>query len=641
MSQTAGPADFQAADYAGILRRRWWVVLAVTLIGVAASLGYLKMAHKVYTATASVYVTAASTTANQVANGRTSGTVNLDTEAQIVRSTAVSEAAAKLMHSSEPIPKLITQVSVTVPPNSQVLSISCQQPAAGAAANCAQSFANAYLSYSTASTTAKLNKQLSALQSRVSDLQSDSAKLTSEMAILPVNSTQRASAQEKLTSDNNQLNSLNSQIAGLTADLADASGGSIISDATPPSKASNPKTSLVLPSGLVAGLLIGLILALVIDRRDHRVRGPQDVAKLNLPVLMSLPRKPRLELAIIPPRSPAGRDVAEMAHGLISFLGGGSHVILVTSVSGGREAGFVAANLAVALSRNQPDVTLVCADVEESVIPGMVGLSASPGLTEVLAGVLTADETSHYPVAAPRLRVIPPGAVVQADGLRQDAVEGLFTSMRREDRYIVVEAPPVSSSPDVYALAHAADTVVLVAEIRRTRSEQILDGVQYFEKIGDPVPGVVLVPALRAPSDGGTQHRSATAEAGPQRHIQAAPQRAAVPANGNGAGTVGHDAEAVGHDAEAVGHDAEAVGHDAEAVSHDAEAVSHDAEAVSNGPEVVSDSTEALRNAVQTSKTVPFARISTGASGKGGDAPDAAGSDATAAQEVRSSRPES
>jgi capsular polysaccharide biosynthesis protein/MinD-like ATPase involved in chromosome partitioning or flagellar assembly len=583
MSQMAAPDEFQVADYAGVFRRRWWVILAVVLICVAASLGYLKEAQKVYTATASVYVTATSATANQLADGRTSGTVNLDTEAQIVQSTAVAQAAAKLMHNSQPIPQLVTQVSVTVPANSQVLSISCQQSSADAAASCAESFAKAYLSYSTASTTTKLNSQISALQSRVSALQSDSAKLTSEMAILPPNSTQRANAQEQLNSDNNQLSSLNSQIAGLTADMADPSGGSILSDAVPPSKASNPKASLVIPSGLVAGLLIGLILAFIIDRRDHRVRRPQDLARLNLPVLMSLPpRRPALEQAILPVRSPDGRDFAELAHALISSLGGGSHVILVTGVSAGRGTGFTAANLAVALSRNQPDVTLVCADVE-SVIPDMVGLSASPGLTQVLAGALTAGEASHYPVAAPRLRVIPPGSVVQADGLRQDAVERLFASMRREDKYIVVEAPPVASSPDVYALAHSADSAVLVAEIRRTRSEQILDSVQYFAKVGGPMTGVVLVPALRAPGSG-TRHRSAITEAGPEPPIEAA-RAAAVPATSNGAA------------------------------------------AVSNGR--------------PTSKTEPFDRIVADASGMVGGARDVADSDPTTALDVPSSLPES
>ena len=46
---------------------------------------------------------------------------------------------------------------------------------------------------------------------------------------------------------------------------------------------------------------------------------------------------------------------------LTGSLGAGSHVILVTGSVPGHGASLVAANLAVALSRNQPDVTLVCA----------------------------------------------------------------------------------------------------------------------------------------------------------------------------------------------------------------------------------------------------------------------------------------
>ena len=36
-----------------------------------------------------------------MANGRTTGAVNLDTQAQVVQSTAVAQAAAKLMHSTD------------------------------------------------------------------------------------------------------------------------------------------------------------------------------------------------------------------------------------------------------------------------------------------------------------------------------------------------------------------------------------------------------------------------------------------------------------------------------------------------------------------------------------------------------------
>jgi len=216
MNHAPGRDDLQLADYAGVLRRRWWLILALAVVGTLVSIGYFKVSHKVYIATASVYVTANGGTANQVAGGRTTGTVNLDTEAQVVQSATVAQAAAKLMHATETLPQLIKRVSVTVPANSQVLSISCQASSATGAASCAQSFAQAFLSYTSSSTSASANSQISALQSKISALESASAKLTVEVGSLPDNSPQRAAAQEQLNSDQGQLSSLNSQVAQLT-----------------------------------------------------------------------------------------------------------------------------------------------------------------------------------------------------------------------------------------------------------------------------------------------------------------------------------------------------------------------------------------------------------------------------------------
>ncbi len=272
MSYTSEPEDLQLTDYAGVLRRRWRVILACAITGLLAGAGYLHAAHKVYTATASVYVTATSGTTNQVANGRTTGAVNLDTQAQMVRSSAVAQAAAKM----------------------------------------------------------------TALKSRIADLESASAKLTIEASSLPANSSRRAAAEVQLTSDHSQLSSLNRQVAQLTVALANPSGGSIISNAIPPRGASSPKPALVLASGLLAGLLAGFVLAFISDRRRRWIRRPQDVAEADVPVLMSLPAKgPAPELTITVARSPLGREFSELAHMLTGAMGAGRHVILVSGTTRG------------------------------------------------------------------------------------------------------------------------------------------------------------------------------------------------------------------------------------------------------------------------------------------------------------------
>jgi len=504
MSHTSGPEDLQLIDYAGVLRRRWWLIVAAAALGMLAGIVYLAAAPKVYNATASVNVTATSGTANQVANGRTTGAVNLDTQAQVVRSTAVAQAAAKLMHSPEAISPLLNRVSVAVPANSQVLIISCQAPTAAAAASCAQSFAQAYLSYTNAANTASGNSQIRALRARIASLESASVKLTIEAASLPANSSQRAAAKEQLASDHSQLSSLNNQVAQLTAALANPSGGSIISSAIPPAEAASPKPMLVVGSGLLAGLVIGLVLAYLIDRRRRLIRGPQDVIRTDVPVLMGLPAgEPGPELAIAAPRSPVGREFSELAHMVVGAMGHGRHVILVPGVSRGQGTGLVAANLAAALSRNQPDVTLICADLESSVIPEMTGLPSWPGLTDVLADGTQVGDTEQRPAAAPQLRVIPPGSSAgpDAEDIRQDALERLLDELLDEleagSGWVVLEGPAVGARPDISTLAHVADAAVLVAEIPRTRTDQLIDGARYLGQMGADVLGTALLPAPR------------------------------------------------------------------------------------------------------------------------------------------------
>ena len=258
-----------------------------------------------------------------------------------------------------------------------------------------------------------------------------------------------------------------------------------------------PKALLVIPSGVLAGLLIGLVLAYIADRRDRRIHEPRDISRLNVPVLMSMPlRRFAPELALASPRSQVGRDFSELAHLLTGSLGDGRHVILVSGVSAGQGTSLVAANLAAALSRLHPDVTLVCADLEESVIPELIGVRPGRGLTDVLAGDVPAEDAGRHPAAAPRLTVITPGSA-SAEDLQQDAVEQLLNSLRSQARWVVVETAPVTSSPDVYTFAQAADATILVTEVPRTSSDQVLASVEHLDRIGVTVLGTVLLPSPR------------------------------------------------------------------------------------------------------------------------------------------------
>src|SRR6516225_3346279 len=207
MNPVQRPDSFEAADYIGVLRRRWWIIVACACIGLVGAFAYVTVAPKSYTATASVNVTpTAADQSNAVAGSRTAGaTVNLDTQAQVVTSTAVTTLAGKMMHSPLTPWQLAQQIGVTVPPNSSILVIACKASTPAGAATCANDVAKAYLQNRQQSAVNYVNAQLKTLQTQVTSLNASIAALSNKINTLPKNSPQRATDTSLRNSDKSKL----------------------------------------------------------------------------------------------------------------------------------------------------------------------------------------------------------------------------------------------------------------------------------------------------------------------------------------------------------------------------------------------------------------------------------------------------
>ena len=499
MSNSGGPDQFEPVDYLGVLRRRWWVWIGVTILCVLGALAYLKLAPKTYSASASVYVTptAAGQGNNQLANSRTSGAaVNLDTEAVVVKSGQVAQIAAKALNSPLSPGALAAQVTVAVPPNSEVLQISCSAGKPLAAADCAQAFAKAYLQNRDTQAAQSISAQLKALQSKVASLQKTAAGLSAQIASLPSNAPSRASAQIDLNADNSELTQLSNQVAALTAASAANSGGSIITNAVP-SDASNPATpkkKIVLPSGAVAGLVLGLALAFLMDRRDKRIRGAHDVERvLGLPAMLTVPATSSGQHGSS--ASPgSGQPIIELAHAVAAELGRGDHVVLVAGVSPGPASGIFAADLAAGLARTHGSTLLVCAHSDSAVPQALLGAAAGRGLSDVLAGVASLEEVVHETAAVPGLTVITPGThrAFAAAPRTLAAADKLMAQLRATAQYVVIDVQATPEGAGTFTLAQYADGALIVVQERRTTHGEAIETIRRLRLLGTHVLGVVL-----------------------------------------------------------------------------------------------------------------------------------------------------
>jgi Mrp family chromosome partitioning ATPase len=509
MTTQAAPDYFELSDYTTVLRRRWRRIAVVALAGVLLTAAYVFLAPKTYTATVLVQVNALPNNANAV-GGRTGGPVNMDNEAQAVRSLAVANLVKKRLGSSLSATDISNNIRVSVPPNSTYLQITCAASSASGAQKCTNVAASAYLD----------NRRVTIMKllgTGITTLQRDATRLSQKIVVFKtllltlrhqhpnqvIGSKTQISDELQLAGLQTTLQQVQANISTaepLHASLSDPNGtivGQVKSRATVPTSPSSPRKLLYIPSGLIAGLVIGLAWAFARDRRDRRVHSVRDVERLgDLPTLVSLvDRQHGRVTGLESPRSVAGRAFSELARYVDAAFGEGNHVIAVAATSAGSTGSVVAANLAAALARTSDRTVLICADLHGTSAPELLGVSRSRGLSEVLTGAARVSEVATPTGDLPRLRVITPGidASRAVLAMQQAKLKRLFSDVMDDARYVVVEVQSLGENSDAFGLAQFAEAAVVAVEVQRSTRDDIVDCVRRLSRLRTPVLGTVML----------------------------------------------------------------------------------------------------------------------------------------------------
>ncbi|WP_320069001.1 lipopolysaccharide biosynthesis protein [Micromonospora sp. RTGN7] len=480
------------------LRRRWWILVVAALLGAGAGMLVSQVQTRTYVSTTSLLVRQVGQDANPGAK------VNLDTEAQVIRSLVVAERAQALLKTTIPPEDLVRSLSVTVPPNSQVLQIVYEAGSPEAAQAGSHAFGQAYLDLRLATATRSLENETTALKQQITETNKQLAAVAGKIAAAPSNSVERARAEADRNVLTNQLASLNSRLSPLLSTALDP--GEIISDAALPRKPSSPNTTLNLASGLGAGLLFGIVLALVLDRLDTRVRRGRDVAdRLGLPMLLELPTG-STGLTILPAAHEVSREMGRLRNVLLSTMpeprSGRGRQLLLTDTSPGSAAGFVVGNLGAAYARTGAQVAVVTTK-RDSPLAGMLG-GAQPRHT--LADVLRHDVSALTALTpAPglnQLRVLLPGNLDTEVELPVATMLEILAELAARFDHVLIETAQPTAAVEAQALARHVDGVILVIAAGQTRSSEITAAMRQFEQVDAPVLGAVLAPRLteRAPT---------------------------------------------------------------------------------------------------------------------------------------------
>ena len=496
MSSQSGDSTLQLGDYLRLAKRRWWAIALGLLVGLSAGYAFTATRGQQYTSTASVLVQPVGTD-TEVANGRTSGSVNLDTEAQLVRSSVVETKAQALLRTSLSPQDLGESVKVTVPANTSVLNIAFTADNPAGAQQGAHAFAEAYLAARGDTAKAEVNARVKALQATLATLAAQQKQVAGQIAALPQDSPDRSAAQAKLNNINTQIDQANQQLVPLQT--TPVTPGSIINDAQLPDSTSGPLGILAIASGLLLGLLFGLLLAFAIERADKRVRRSVDLEReFDVPVLVEVPTGPRTDFSVVQStHSRQGNAFSELRNVLVSLVSDREQIILVAGASDG-PGSIVAANLAVSLARMNLDTVLICADPASSGRQILDLDPEAPGLSELLHGGLNVASLEQRPATGHGLRVIPPGveAELTSEATQVFLTEQAIRQFRHSARFVVIDAPPMSSGSQAQTLARLAHVTVLVVELGTTTHDQVLRAARLIDLVGTRSIGMVAMPRV-------------------------------------------------------------------------------------------------------------------------------------------------
>jgi succinoglycan biosynthesis transport protein ExoP len=492
MTETEPSVDLR--DYADILRRQRWLILAFAALGLIGSALRVTLSTPVYTSTAEVLVrpiSAASPTGD--------GEVNLETEREVAVSTAVARLAKREMGASARPEALLEHVTVEIPPETEVLQIIFSDPDPATARTGAAAFASAYLEFRTRQALEALLSLSQRLQERISEYEAQISAANEEIAGATPGSPEQRDAQVRRDLLVSQLSVIQNQLAAVNSQTVDP--GQIIGRPTVPTSPSSPNVPVNLALGLFFGVFTGAAIGLVRDRLDDRLRGPREVEQTaGTPVLAVLPKaqadkEEDSPLSLLAEPNGLSSEGYRRLRGAVQLLSRNRalRTLMVTSPLEEEGKTTTAVNLAVAFAQAGRQVILISADLRRPKLHDFFGLENDEGLTDVLAGERSLSEVVRAP-GIDNLGVIPSGRIPAhtRELLDQDAVASLMRDLRRGAELVILDTPPVLAVADAVLLAPHVDAVLLVAREGKTRAAAILQARDDLERAGTTMLGCVL-----------------------------------------------------------------------------------------------------------------------------------------------------
>ena len=303
--------------------------------------------------------------------------------------------------------------------------------------------------------------------------------------------------------------------AGVSAGLK-SNNFRIVDVARVPTYPIEPNIPRNLAFAFLLGLTSGVGLAFLQEGLDNTVRTSEQARLISgLPALgmIPLPSKTAREGAnpkrlVIASSKEAVEMVAQarphsqMAESyralrtslLLTNLGAPPKVIMITSALPQEGKTTTSMNTALVLAQKGIRVLLIDADLRRPSIHKILGMGPRSGLSNVLTGSATLQQTITRSSILPNLSILPAGTPPPnpAELLASANMRDVLEELRGQYDHIVLDTPPTLSVTDAVVLSPRADAIVLVIRSGQTTKQALRRSRDILTQVNAKVSGVLL-----------------------------------------------------------------------------------------------------------------------------------------------------
>ncbi|WP_449372153.1 polysaccharide biosynthesis tyrosine autokinase [Arthrobacter psychrolactophilus] len=448
-------------DYVRVFRQHWLGVVALVLIGILCSAGWILLQKPSYSANSIGYVSIpGGDNMGSALAGDNLAKSKATSYASFASSRPVAESVIAVLKLDSTPDELLGQITVTSAKDTPEIKIA----AAAGTPQEAQALANAWV--------VALAEQVNILESTTAAVDGSVPAAGSIIKIVP------------------------------------------LGDAPLPTAPTSPNKKMSLILGALAGLIIGVAYALVRNHLDRRIRSVEMVEKaIGTAVVGTIPVDERLrngqhvvESGSIDHASTKGYALSEALRELRTNLhymnvDNPPRVIVITSSIPSEGKSTIAANLAVTIAATGQKVVLIDGDLRRPVVSEYFGLASGAGLTDILSGQATLEDVLQVYRPLPSLAVLGSGRIPPnpSELLGSLAMKRLLDKMA-EQAVVLIDAPPLLPVTDAAILARLTDGALVVAGAGKTTIDELEKAVATLAKVNAPLLGAVL---NRVPTTGG------------------------------------------------------------------------------------------------------------------------------------------